>query len=119
MDKNIMYVISFFLGILILYLLKDYCGCNNVVEGQAVTGGEKPCKGYAPHRRLQAGVVPTVNHFVDQSEIDKCITCINPYISGEVFRPRSKISVYCVINVGLTRKTCITIRNFLGKVLEI
>lgn len=34
MDKNIMYVISFFLGILIFHLLKGYCGCNNVVEGQ-------------------------------------------------------------------------------------
>ena len=35
MDKNIMYVISFFLGMLIFHLLKGYCGCNNVVEGQA------------------------------------------------------------------------------------
>jgi hypothetical protein len=34
MDKNIMYVISFFLGMLIFHLLKGYCGCNNVVEGQ-------------------------------------------------------------------------------------
>jgi len=37
MDKNIMYVIAFFLGMLIFHLLKDYCGCNNVVEGQAGT----------------------------------------------------------------------------------
>ena len=35
MDKNIMYVIAFFLGMLIFHLLKDYCGCNNVVEGQS------------------------------------------------------------------------------------
>ena len=35
MDKNIMYVISFFLGMLIFHLLKGYCGCNNVVEGQS------------------------------------------------------------------------------------
>jgi hypothetical protein len=34
MDKNIMCVISFFLGMLIFHLLKGYCGCNNVVEGQ-------------------------------------------------------------------------------------
>jgi len=39
MDKNIMYVISFFLGMLIFHLLKDYCGCNNVVEGQGCNFG--------------------------------------------------------------------------------
>ena len=34
MNKNIMYVIAFFLGLLIFHLLKGNCGCNNVVEGQ-------------------------------------------------------------------------------------
>ena len=47
MDKNIMCVISFFLGMLIFHLLKGYCGCNNVVEGQTCTCASPVCIGEA------------------------------------------------------------------------
>ena len=33
MDKWIMYIISLLLGMLMFYILKDVCGCGNIVEG--------------------------------------------------------------------------------------
>jgi hypothetical protein len=33
-NKNIMYVIAFFLGLLIFHFIKGNSGCNNVIEGQ-------------------------------------------------------------------------------------
>jgi hypothetical protein len=33
MDKWIMYIVSLLLGMLMFYILKDVCGCGNIVEG--------------------------------------------------------------------------------------
>ena len=41
MDKWIMYILGFLLGMLLFYMLKDVCGCKNIVEG-AVDEGEEP-----------------------------------------------------------------------------
>ena len=47
MDKWVMFVVLFLLGMLVFHLLKGVCGCKNVVEGviDASCNTDKDCSG--------------------------------------------------------------------------
>ena len=74
MDKNIMYVISFFLGMLIFHLLKDYCGCNNVVEGGACSDDIAEGKTLNENRCIKCTSPEPWPSAYDRSSIDESIT---------------------------------------------